>query len=311
MVITQHTSGSVQFFDYLPPEWIDEPEDRQSTHVEFHGDVFEDALTCIDSSLGLADEITCFGCSAEFLVRILRQCKSSSVFNYTCCRLPASLVYRRSFLVARFDQCVCSSAPFTGLSARTIVVKLPCDHNCFVQILTECQLFFIEGRNQRLNLDIDYRNAFPHRLSGFHCNRVKLDEMLFGELICVNARDISISGTVGLINSTRRSVFTTTCVSLNLRNLSFEDAESLPRILHNQRSIEHIVLPECVLDDAMVDFLGSLPNLTSLSLDRCSALRIPKGVILPNIRKIQIFSKQKRWRKELAASLPNAEIVLS
>ncbi len=314
MVVTQHISGGVQVFErsyedsfeHLESEVLDSS--HKQHHVEIHGDVFENGLDGIGSFLLQAKEVTCFGCSAEFIERVLNRCHSASVLNFTCCQLPTSLNCNRLLTVARFDQCVGSPVPTKGVSAKTVVVRLPCDNNCYIDLLKGCQLFFIDGRHQSLSSDIDYCHLFPHRLSGFHGNWMSIDEDAFGKLISIDSVNISISGTVRLGAAATQCDFVTTCASLNLRHLLFEDAEIFLRILRNQNSIEHIELPECRFDEVIVGFLGSLPKLQSLSLDTCTTFRVPKGVILLNVRHVLISTQQKRWLKKLAAILPNAEI---
>lgn len=316
MVITQHISGGAQVFERSYQDRSEHPEGNAAEsggnplHVEIHGDVLDTGLDDLDSLLHSASEVTCFGCSAPFIEEVVCRLRSALILNFTCCSIPTSMDCNRLLTVVRFDQCVGGPVPTTGLSAKTVVVKLPCDYNCYSARLHICQLFFIDGRHQNLGSNIDYRNIFPHRLSGFHGNWLSLDECAFGQIVSIDSNTISISGTVRLGGTANLSNVVTTCASLNLRHLFFEDTQSFPRVLQNQRSIEQIELPVCRFDELVLRFLGSLPKLQSLSLDVCTAIRVPNGVILPNIRHALISTRQKRWLKKLAAILPNAEIFI-
>jgi len=319
VIITHHYLGGLRFFERLTdPEWMTEgrrlsknssgPNSFQ--RVEIHGDFAPSSLTELCSTIANTKELSFYGCSAEFISEILPRCPAVEILHLTCCTLPNWLIQRLTYSIVSFHESVSAAGPFRGFTAPTVTVRLPCDFDCYRELVHRCSLCFIDGGG--LDDDIE-SSAFSNRrekMFGFHAKRVSISFRNLIQLISIDASNISISGLVHERDDQNAEPTKTTCSNLDLRHLEFEGALDLDFLLRGQLSVEALVLPTSYVEPSLFDLVASMPNLTELWLDNWSSKGVCNCRPNPTVTRVLLPASRRRRLRDLHSVFPNTELVV-
>ncbi len=319
-IITQHVFGGIRIFERLAKPKIQDVDQfhdpalldpYEYAEVEIHGDITTESRRDLEAFISGAKELTLFGCSSGFIDWIVPRSRRVVVLNLTCCNLSSSSDHRWEFPIICFNECISDGGACKTLSAPTITIQLPCDPNCYRDSLKECSLCFVKAEGIKQEIEAKDFSQTLTQMFGFHASGVSITFRNLSQLIAIDALNISISGEVRASNSRDSDIPSTACSYLDLRRLEFYDGWDLLLLLKGQQSLKSVGLPNCSLDEPLLQVLAALENLTELSAECCSNFRFPNyGPTIQSVKSLLISYGHKRRAKGLKAVFPNAEIAI-